>query len=211
MTPALSTEWRQGRPGKRPPADIVSIGDSTYELRIAAVPSPTANGHPNSLAAPTALEQLSSPERLGRPSGPASPPVLIHQSYLARVSSSVGLPASRSALSEKLASDYRAAWIERELAQPGAQQGAADLANVLEWDPDMLNDHVLGCLQARKSALLGLQHFADGMLPERSINRRNMLPLRNKLRDDLAHHIGVLRLATLDLGEAIHAWEKNAG
>jgi hypothetical protein len=193
------------------------------------------------------LEPLRPQSSSGQRPISSSPPVLAHQSYLARVavparpSKDHGLSVS---LSRKLEGKYRKAWLERELErldtslQPerdashvaaaagedgsgarveGGGGGASAPArrSALEegprWDPDLLHDHILGCEHVRIASLGAIHKFAEGMLPERALIHRHLHPLRLKLRGQLALLVGALRLATLDLAEALAAWLGNAG
>ncbi|KAG8467727.1 hypothetical protein KFE25_006779 [Diacronema lutheri] len=223
---------------------VVSIGRSVYEMRTAAaLPTTLPRISAGHVAADRRRESPGAPgARTGggrtapadarpdaapfaippfllassrRPLGTPSPPVLIHRSYLARVASAPGF-AARTALSDKLAGEYRMAWLERELARPielastqPPDAGTPDAKRA--WDPHMLHEHVVGCAHARAGALRAIHRFGEGMLPERALSHRHQLPLRNKLRDDLSHLVGALRLTTLDLGEALQAWEAHAG
>ncbi|KAJ1633384.1 hypothetical protein T492DRAFT_981647 [Pavlovales sp. CCMP2436] len=210
--------------GKSMPPEIISIGSSMYQLRLAPRELPLLSASDS--VRRTRLPRIGPRGRLERPSsiapnrrpfGGPSPSVLIHQSYLARVTSA-------PVISERLADSYRAAWMAREYGKFEAsmraglppKEGASEPEAAEEkeeplWDPDMLHEHVMGCLQARAAAFRALGRFAQGILPERALSHRHLHPLRAKLRADLSQHLGAIRLATLDLGEALQAWEESAG
>jgi hypothetical protein len=214
-----ATESTRSTHGMGMPPEIISIGQSVYQLRLAPRELPLSSTSES--VRRTRLPRIGPRGRLERPSGllpnrrpigGPSPSVLIHQSYLARVTSA-------PVISERLADSYRTAWMAREFgkfeasmqAAPPPEEGVPEPAEEAPWDPDMLHEHVMGCLQARAAALRALARFAGGILPERALSHRHLHPLRAKLRSDLSQHFGAARLATLDLGEALQAWEESAG